>query len=117
MTDIANERSTPITTVAFTDENGDPVNPTSAYYRIDDMGSKTEIRADTEISLGSPAGTEASIRWSQSDTQILDQTRLVETRIMTVYWFYGTGSPSNQGTEEFILYIKNLSGMPSASPT
>ena len=117
MTEMVNERATPITRVTFTDENGDPVIPTAAYYRIDDLGSLTEIRSDTEIQMASPASAIADIRWTQSDTQILNQSRLIETRIMTVYWFYGSASPANQGTEEFIMHIKNLSGMPSASPT
>ena len=116
MIDCANERSTPVTRITFKDDNGDPVVPAAAFYRIDDVGSGTEVRGETEIIIPSPATAEADIRWSQADTTILDESNAYETRLMTVWWTYGNDSPPNQGSSQYYLNIKNLFGMTAPSP-
>lgn len=111
MTDQANERSTRILAVSFTDGNGDPVIPGAASYRIDDVGSGTQIRDDTELQLTSPATTSADIVLGPSDTSILDGTKCYETRRVTVGWTYGEDSPPAQGTAEYFLNVVNLRGV------
>lgn len=114
--DEVTERSTWITTVSFTDEDEDPVVPASASYRIDDVGSDTEIRDDTEIS---PLDSEVDIILTAADTSILDETRPYETRRVTVSWTYPTAaSPSvtGTGTKEYLLNVVNLKGVTTPSP-
>lgn len=110
MPDRANERSTWITNVAFTDENGNPVTPSAAEYRIDDVGLGIEIRGDTDISS---LAENIDIEWTPSDTTILDQTRAYETRCMTVKWSY---AGSKQNTGKYLLDIVNLKGVTTPSP-
>ncbi len=114
--DCVNERSTWFTTVSFTDENGDPVVPESAQYRIDDCGTDEEVRGDTAIA---PLGTSSSVMWGPADTSILDEARPYETRRLTVSWTYSTSaSPSAQaeGHSEYLLNVINLKGVATPSP-
>lgn len=103
--DTVNERSSWISTIAFTDENGLAISPSSASYRIDDVGSGAEIRDNTAIT---PLASSVEIVWTPEDTKILSDVHLFEVRVLTVTWLYGT---SKQGTEEYILKIKNLKGL------
>jgi hypothetical protein len=110
--DRVNERKTWITQVAFTDDAGEPVTPTSAQYRIDDVGSGSVVREATPISS---LGEEVEIIWEPADTIILDESHIYELRRMTVEWQYG--SPATLfGTEEYLLQIKNLRGVTTPSP-
>jgi hypothetical protein len=114
--DEVNERSTWFTTVSFTDENGDPVVPATATYRIDDVGSGQQVRDTTDID---PLETESQIMWEPSDTEILDEANAYETRRMTVSWTYTTAaSPSvdGVGNAEYLLNIINLRGVTAPSP-
>ena len=107
-----NERTTPIVTLAFTDENGDPVAPMEAFYRIDDCQSGTEITGDTEIV--SP-GVSEEIVLSQAETAILDENHEYETRRVTVWWSYGPLGDKH-GNGQYFLRIKNLGGITAGSP-
>ena len=80
--EYVNERTTPIVTVAFTDESGDPVAPAEAFYRIDDCQSGTEITGDTEIAT---PGTSEDIVLTQAETAILDENHEYEIRRITGY--------------------------------
>lgn len=114
--DQVNERGTWVTTVAFTDEDGNAVVPASASYRIDDVGSDTEVRGDTAISA---LASSVEILWTAADTSILDETKPYETRRMTVTWTYATAtSPSvtGNGSEEYLLNVTNLKGVTTPSP-
>ncbi len=114
--DRVNEHSTWFTTVSFTDENGDPVVPTSASYRVDDVGTGAQVRDDTDIP--SPEA-ETEIMWAPSDTAILDESHPYETRRMTVSWTYPTAlSPSEEGEghAEYLLNVVNLRGVATPSP-
>lgn len=106
--DTVNERSTWITTVAFTDEDGEEVVPAAASYRIDDVASGTEIRDDTAITSLAKA---IEIKWTAADTRILDETHPYETRRLTLTWTYGSDSPPSQGTSEYLLNVVNLKGV------
>lgn len=109
--DRVNEGTTWITTVTFTDENGDPATPTSASYRIDDVGNNLEVRPDTDITGLSSA---VDLMWTEADTQIIDPNNPYETRRMTVTWSYG--DPTGHGTEEYLLQVKNMRNFAVPSP-
>jgi len=113
MIDEVNERTTWITAVSFIDENGSPVIPDAASYRIDDVGTNVEIREDTEIVFDSPPAADVDLTWEASDTSILDETHPYETRRMTVSWDYGT---DKHGHAEYLLNIRNLKGVTTPSP-
>lgn len=114
--DSINERSSWVKAIEFTDENGDLVVATSASYRIDDVGSDAQIRDDTEVSLNSPPGTDAEINLNPSDTVILDEVHLYETRRLTVTWLFGNDSPTKQKSAEYLFNVVNLKGITAPSP-
>jgi hypothetical protein len=110
--DTVNERKSWVTTVSFTDEDGAAITPTSAQYKIDDVGSGAEVRTATAIDS---LDEEVDITWEPTDTTILDESHLYELRRMTVEWQYG--SPATlYGTEEYLLQVKNLRGISTPSP-
>lgn len=114
--DQANERSVAIINIAFTDENGDPVVPSSATYQIDDVGSGTAIRAATAIS---PLDTDVDIALTSEDLVILDETKPYETRRVTFEWVYNTDtspSISASGNKEYFLNVANLHAVTTPSP-
>lgn len=113
MIDEVNERSAWFTTITFTDEDGLPVVPSIASYRIDDVPSGVEIRADTVIN---PLSTSVDTKWERADTLILDETHPYETRRMTITWIYGTDSPPSHGASEYLLNVVNLKGVTTPSP-
>jgi len=108
-----NERTTPKVTVAFTDENGAPVVPNNAWYRIDDAFSETAMLAETAIS---PLASSVDIELTQSDTTILDENNEFEIRRITTRWKYWTGSRWKWDANEYFLKIKNLAGVTATSP-
>lgn len=114
--DEVTERSSWITTVAFTDEDGEAVVPASASYRVDDVGSGTEVRDDTDIS---PLAASTDVILTAADTSILDETHPYETRRVTVSWTFPTASsPSvtGTGTKEYLVNVVNLKGVTTPSP-
>lgn len=103
--DEVNERTTPVLTFAFTDEDGDPVTPTAATYAIEDVGSWTEILAETNIT---GLDTSVDITLTQAQTRILTETNPYEARRITVKFDYGS---SKHGNLEEVIRIKNLYGV------
>ena len=103
--DEVNERTTPVITVAFTDEDDEAVTPTAATYQIDDFGSGTEILAETEIES---LDTSISLTLTQAQTRILDETHYYEIRRITVKFDYGS---SKHGNKRYLLKVKNLSAV------
>ena len=112
------ERSLRVINLAFTDEDGNPVTPTSASYRIDDVGSGTEVRGDTAIAITAP-NTDVDIPLTAADTSILDETKPYETRRLTYTWTYSTlTSPSVEAddNDEYLYNVVNLQGVTTPSP-
>ena len=108
--DECNERETWITTITFEDQDGDPAIPTTAVYRIDDIGSQTVIRSNTEIAA---LAASKEVTWTEDDTQIVDSSNSYELRIMTVFWTFST---DKHGSKVYYLNIKNLYKVTSTSP-
>ena len=74
---VVNERSAKIVPVAFIDANGDPVTPTAATYRVDDVGTGTEVRGDAPVT---DLDEDIEILLEAVDTVIIDASRPYETR-------------------------------------
>jgi hypothetical protein len=100
--EIVNERSTSIVTLTFRDETGAQVTPSAGTYRIDDAASGTEIRASTPFT---PSGSTHDIMITDEENRILDVTRNIEERIVTVSFTYGVGK---KGSGEYRYSVKNL---------
>ncbi len=80
-----NERSTAYLTVTFKDKAGAAQQPTAASYRIDDVATGTEIRADTSLT----PGTSVEITLTPADNAMVSATRPIEVHALTVTATYG----------------------------
>lgn len=102
MSETVNEESSAYLTITFKDKSGNPVSPTSAVYRIDDVDSGTEIRADTALASSSSV----EITLTPIDNQILNNTLDYETKRVTVKAVYGASDGVN---DQYEYVVKNLS--------
>lgn len=100
-----NEESTGYLTVKFFDKAGALAAPSSVVYRIDDVATGLEVRADTAV--GSP-GSEIEIVLTPADNTILNTVGDNETRRVTVTGTYG---PSDQVTDDYLYEVRNLKGI------
>ena len=114
--DEVNERTTSIVTVAFTDEDGVAVIPSSAFYRLDDRQRRTVILDDTVI--GSLA-TSVEIEITPEQNRILRPRSVSEIRTLTVHYEWGSGREANSEYRYKVLnlYGVNPFGSPSVSPS
>lgn len=112
----ANERSAFPIAVSFLDENGDPVTPTSATYRIDDETSKTAILPATSF----PSLAASVDLWITSDQNFIvkSQRGKPEIRTVTVRYTYESENGPTAATAQYKYKLVNLYGVvdaPSAS--
>lgn len=109
-----NERSTYFITVSFLDEDGDPVTPNAATYRLDNLTRpKTNIIPATAFPSLS---TSVDIVISSDHNQIYNNRNSYELRELTVEFDYD-GS-TKHGTAKYSYNVLNLYGVvtiPSAS--
>jgi hypothetical protein len=103
--DEVNERSTMILTVAFFDDDGVAVAPTTASYQIDNRNSGTSILVSTPITT---PGTTEEIEITSAQNRILNAANKEEIRVVTVDFTYGS---SRRGTVEYFYKVKNLFGI------
>jgi len=98
--DSVNEKSSSVVTADFTDENGAPVTPATASYRIDDVVSGTEIKGDTAFV---PVSSSHDIKISSNENRILNPELKKDVRIVTVQFTFGAdGAGSGQYKYEVI---------------
>lgn len=95
------EKNTCVLACTFRDENGNPVTPDSAAYRIDDIKES----GDTPI-VALTLFTPPDIEVDAADNRILDPARNTELRRVTITWTYGSGKA---GADEFDYLVRNLS--------
>lgn len=113
--DTCNERSTFPVEIAFLDENGDPVTPDSATYRVDDEAARTNIVSSTAIS---PLAETVDIIISSDQNYIIRSRRPYEVRTVTVEFNYTAEHGPAHATSEYKYKLLNLYGVvdvPSAS--
>jgi hypothetical protein len=103
MDNIVNEGSTAAITLRFKDENNRNVTPNSVTWSVYDVTNGVEVVADTvEI----PTSFKHVIYIPPTANEIdANSTNIWEERLVTVTFVYAT---TNQGTEEFKYYVKNL---------
>jgi hypothetical protein len=104
--DSFNERSTVVITVAFTDDDGAPVTPDAATYRIDDRASRTTILPATAI--GSLASSVDLTITSEQNAIIRPRNRF-EIRTITVEFDYDGNT--RHGTAQYEYRLMNLYGV------
>ena len=114
--DEVNERSTSVVTVAFTDEDGVAVTPTSASYRIDDKQRRVVILDTTNIGSLS---TSVEIEITPAQNYIIRPRSQYEIRTLTVHYEWGSGKAANSEFRYKLLnlYGVNPFGSPSTSPS
>jgi hypothetical protein len=105
MDPVVNERSSCTVTVSFTGEDGNPVVPAQATYRIDDVASGSALRAETDFP---ELAATVELAISAADNALIDDARSFEQRRLTVKASYGPGG-SRQLNEEFRWTVRNLS--------
>lgn len=102
--DRFNEGTTVRVVVSFFDETGAAVTPTSARYRIDDLGTATAILVPTDLtSLGT---TKTIYITSAQNAMTTNSTKATQTRVLTVDFIYG--SPAKHGVVEYQYALVNL---------
>lgn len=113
-----NERCTVFITVSFFDEDGTPVTPDSATYRIDSLQGLrgTVVLPATAIS---PLSTTTDLEITPDQNQIIRQRNAYEIKVVTVEFEYGS---DRRGTSEYRYKVINLYGVvniasPSVSPS
>jgi len=104
--DEVNERSSSFVTASFFDENGNPVTPSAATYRIDRPQKKIAVLPVT--SIGS-LGTTAELAITSEQNRIYQQRNASEVAEVTVEFDYG--SPLKHGTAKYRYRVINLYGV------
>lgn len=101
--DSVNEKSSATVTVEVKDKDKVLAQPTSATYRIDDVDSGDEVRADKVITM---AGGTEEIDLEFADNTMVDATKKKEVRRLTVDAIYNAGV--DEVHEEFLYELINL---------
>jgi hypothetical protein len=103
--DIVNERSAWPVTAAFTDDNGEPVTPTGATYRVDDEASRTNIVPVTSIS---PLSSSVDIVVTSDQNFIIRRRKKYEVRTVTVEFDYSSSHGPAHATGQYKYKLLNL---------
>ena len=101
--DIFYEKTTPVLTLTFQDENGNPITPDSVTIRIDNEDG-TEIKGDTSYT---PTSSTLDVELSQQDTRIIDPSKTIEKRFMLITFTYNGGTKI--GRTLYTFAVRNLS--------
>lgn len=112
--DEVNERSTSFITVTFKDEDGNPVTPDAATYRLDNVSRP--ITAILPATSFPSLATSVDIEITSDQNQIFRNRNKEEIREMTVEFDYDSGT--KHGTAKYRYKVLNLYGVvtvPSAS--
>ena len=102
-----NEKSTAWLKLTFRDKAGAAQAPTSATYRIHDVGSGALVR---EAVLSSPA-SEVEITLTDEDNTLRNAAAPYEKRRVTVEASFGQGDAV---TAEYVYLVLNLAGVSNA---
>lgn len=105
--DLVNEKSSSTIALAFTDETGAAVTPSSARYRIDDVAAGTQIKDWTAFV---PTGSGYDLEILDTENAILTAANDTEMRRVTVEFTYGVAN--KKGTGEYLYAVKNLPKYP-----
>ena len=110
-----NERSSVVVTASFVDEDGSPVAPDSADYRIDDKASRTTILDWTTIT--SPSDEE-EVLITADQNRIIKPRKAFEIRTITFRWQWTGTLGLMENKSQYEYRVNNLYGVvdvPSAS--
>jgi hypothetical protein len=80
-----NEGSTAYLSVTFLDKAGAAQEPLSVTYRVHEMATGAQIRAETSVTPGATV----EIALAPADNVVLHQAALYETHVVTVVGTYG----------------------------
>jgi hypothetical protein len=94
-------------TASFTDENGLPLTPISARYRVDDVASGTVVVPWTTLTPTSPS---VPIVVTAAQNAIINPALSVETRVVTLDFQYSSSGQQRQGAGEYRYNVENITG-------
>lgn len=106
--DTINESTTAFQTITFLNENGVPIVPTAATYRLDDEASEHVIKADTTIS---GLASSVTITLSTTDNAIVNATEKYDVHVLTVEWDYTGSHGATHGADFKRFKVINLLGV------
>lgn len=99
--EFVNEGSTSVLSISFYDENGSAIIPYSVDYRIDDESGE-EIKKNTSVTPGETV----EITISSTENRILNKSKPIEKRIVSVKYTWSGGSKVGYDHYEYI--VRNL---------
>ena len=102
MSTTVNEKSPLYVTVNFWDENGDPLIPTKAEWRLDDR--ETEVIIQDWKDMPTPAAS-MSVTIPGSDNAIVTETNVREERTFSIR---ANGGLPAEAHQEFQYHVINL---------
>lgn len=105
-----NEKTDLVVTVTFFDEDGLPVSPTAATYRVDDKENHTVLLTTTAFPSLS---TSVDLELDGDLNKMVRERHLSEIRTLTVEFDYNTPSGLKHGTAQYRYKVVNLYGVVS----
>lgn len=104
--DVVMDRSTLSLELTFRDENQALAIPNAVTYRVQDVGTGTDVVPRTAIPVLTAV---LDIVIGSDQNAILNAFAAYEGRVVTIEWDYGT--PTKHATQEYRYRIKNLQGV------
>jgi len=100
--DIVKEGSTAVLTLSFLDEDGLPVTPSSATYKINNKKNRAEIKSETAIT---PSSNTHDVEITAAENAIVAAVERYETHVVTVSFTYSGGKV---GKSSYEFDVENL---------
>ncbi|PKN71198.1 MAG: hypothetical protein CVU54_01895 [Deltaproteobacteria bacterium HGW-Deltaproteobacteria-12] len=101
---VVNEETTLTLQCTFADGTGAAVIPSAGLYRLDDVSSDTQI---VDWTAFTPSAATHDLTITDAQNAILDSTRAVEKKRLTVSITFGTDN--KKATAEYVYAVRNLS--------
>lgn len=116
MPEVINEGSTSTLTLAFSDQNGNPVSPRDIRFWSDDVETLTRLYGATPIAVPTPVSPASSVDITipPGGNRIVTDTKETEEHTATAVFLYGAtctpGTPStcSTGTTECRMMVRNI---------
>ena len=108
--EIVNEGTTRDVIVNFVDKDGLPISPETCNYKIIDLNSGTEVKAETPVTI-EEGETFKEIKINDEENVIINSENVLEGRKIFFEWSWNGSTEENN--DEFYYLVKNLT--PSSS--
>lgn len=102
-----NEGETGFLTLAFTDQDGDPITPDSAAYTLYNEKDSAIINSRNATAIGSLAAS-VDLELTPADNVIVDTERETEQHVLYVRWVYNTDKVGQQEQEFNVINLTKV---------